>query len=48
MDHKTLIALVTAITVVANVIFAFSGVTSSVSCTVTQLAANTVYAFTNP
>ena len=43
MTKEQLALLVTAVTIVANLVFAFTGITHSVSCSVTQLTAS-VYA----
>jgi hypothetical protein len=45
MDNKTLIALVTVITVLANLGFALTGITHTVSCTVSSLTSAAYAAF---
>lgn len=43
MDSKQIVLLVSAITVIANLVFAYSGITSTVTCTVSS-AVQEVYA----
>lgn len=45
MDAKQITSLVIAITIVANAIFALSGISAQVSCTVSQAAASAYAAF---
>lgn len=47
MDKTTTIALVSALTIIVNLIFALSGVTTTLSCTVSDVGANVYYSLFN-